>query len=212
MRKITVEYNIYKYSELEENIKNKVKEKIESMIVENNFYSLKEDLEYILNDVYNLTDFELNYSFTFCQGDGCCFYNIVLLSYENLKNNKDLNAFEKYITENYTPEEIEMIIKYLQEDNLYLKKYNHHYDHKYTCSIDFGYYTAFYEEEKNSKEIDEINELIEKVTKDLEKNVYYKICDHLEAEGYKRYNVSENEIIEFIELNNYEFYENGGIY
>ena len=90
-----------------------------------------------------------------------------------------------------------------------LKKSSSNYTHKYTCSIDYEYYTGFYNENKTNDLIEKVNKLIDKLAEDLEKNVYHKICDEMEEIGYNCYDIEDEDILENIEANDYEFYENG---
>lgn len=208
MRKITVEYQLYNYNELDEKVKEKVKNEISENIIEDRFYFLKDDLLEYLNYNHNISDCELDYSFSYCQGDGCCFYDINLLNYFNIKNKKNLNSFEKNIIEKYTDEEINLILQYLNDGyNIYIKKNGYHYSHKYTCYIDFEFY---YDDNKELE--NKINELIEKLADDLQKNIYYKICDEMEKIGYDCYNVIDEEIENYINDYGLEFYKNGDFY
>lgn len=212
MRKITVEHNIYKYNELEENIKNEVEEKIKDILIDDNFEFLLDILREYLQLEHNLTDSEIEYSLCYCQGDGCCFYGCDLLEYSHLKSGENLNTFEKYVIEKYSKEDIELIIQYLSECNLKLKKSGSNYSHKYTCNIDYEYYTGFYIENKTNDLVKKVNKLIDKLAEDLEKNVYYKICDEMEELGYNCYNISNEDIEDYILNYNLEFYENGKFY
>lgn len=208
MRIETKEIKIYEFDELSEDVKEEVKEKIEQRIIDNRFEWLKEDLQEHLKHEYNINGAKLEYSFSYCQGDGCCFYGINLLSYFNLKKQDNLNKFESYILEKYSPEEIELILEYLHDDcNLKLIKHSSHYSHKCTCSIDYGWY---YNDDKECE--NKVNNLIDKLAQDLEENVFYVICDELEEIGYNCYYVDEDEILEYIEINEYEFLEDGSIY
>ena len=213
MRVETKEIKIYEFDELSEDVKEEVKEKIEQRIIDNRFEWLKEELEEYLLHMCNIKNCKLEYSFSYCQGDGCCFYGINLLNENNIKNKENLNKFESYILEKYSPEEIELILEYLNDDcNLKLTKDSHHYSHKYTCYIDYNYYDGFYNENKTNELINKVNNLIDKLAKDLEENVYHVICDEMEKIGYNCYDVEEDEILEYIELNEYEFLEDGSIY
>ena len=210
MRKITVEYQLYKYNELDEKTKEKVKNEISENIIEDRFYFLKDDLLEYLKENHNISDCKIEYDFSYCQGDGCCFYDINLLNYFNIKNKKnDMNSFEKYIINNYSQNDIELILEYLNSDyclKLYKSVYNN-YSHKYTCDIDFEFY---YDDNKELE--NKINELIEKLADDLQKNVYYKICDEMEKIGYDCYNVIDEEIENYMNDYGIEFYKNGDFY
>lgn len=208
MRIETKEIKIYKFKELSEDVKENVKENFDSLIQNIKFDWLKEDLLEYLKSKHNIKGCKLEYSFSYCQGDGCCFYDIKLLNYERLKHKKDMNSFECFIVEKYSSEEIELILEYLNDDcNLQLIKQSSHYSHKCTCSIDYEWY---YNDDKEFEK--KINNLIDKLAQDLETNVFYVICDEMEEIGYNCYNVDEDEILDYIESNNIEFLEDGLIF
>lgn len=207
MRKI--EKNIYKFYELSKEIQEIVKEKIKDEIIEDNFEFFSEDLKDWLENHYNLKNFEIDYSFAYCQGDGCCFYRKNgIISYFNLKNNDltKMNIFEKFIIENYKNEELDFILKYFNEEyNIYIEKISYHYTHKYTCDINYEIYSSY-----NNDEKEKIMELINGLVVQF-KELYYKICDEIEEIGYNYYEVSEDELLERINEYEYEFNEDGEV-
>ena len=207
MREITMK--VYNLNELNEEVKVKVIEDYRELLgALRNQDLTKEYLLSILEDDYNLKDFELDYSLSYSQGDGVCFYNggINALSYTILKNGdyNNANAFEKYIMDNYSGEEFEAILGYLNEGNsILIDKVYYNYSHLNTCEIryEFNY---------------DDNVIMEKILQNLCDNlktyVYNPICKKLEKLGYDFMEVSDEEVIEFIEDNKYEFFENGENY
>ena len=126
-----------------------------------------------------------------------------------IKNKKDdINSFEKYIINNYSQNDIELILEYLNSGYcLKVYKSDSMYAHKYTCAIDFEFYY------NDNKELEnKVNELIEKLVDDLQVNVYYSICDEMEEIGYSCYDVDQQDVEEYIECFEYEFLEDGSIY
>lgn len=206
MREITMK--VYNLNELNKGVKAKVIDSYRQVLSELRSQDLKEYLLSILENDYNSKDFELDYSLSYSQGDGVCFYNggINALSYTILKNSdyNNANAFEKYIMDNYSGEEFEAILNYLNEGNsIYIEKTFFQYSHLNTCSINYDW-------EVDSQNVD--NWIIEDLCNELKTYVYNPICEKLEKLGYDFMEVSDEEVIEFIEDNEYEFFENGEIY
>lgn len=207
MRKIVKEINIYKFDELKEETQNKLIKDFKEILINDNFDMLSENFNYILKEDYNLYNFEINYSLSYCQGDGVCFYNnkYNLLSYEVLKN-KDIenaNIFEKYIIENDLIND--KLLYYLCEGyNLGIFKRNSNYSYASTCFIDYEYY---YNDDEEGTTSDYIDLIAEKLY-----ILYLSTCEELEKIGYSNYDVSNQEVKEYIEDNEFEFLENGEIY
>ena len=111
-----------------------------------------------------------------------------LIIYNNLKENKKLyNDLLYWLSCGY---------------NLEIEKTTHHYDHKYTCRLDYKY---------NCDEFNNLINFIDSIMNEL-KEAYYKICDDFENLGYSFYDIKTDDIIEYCDINEYEFYENGSIY
>ena len=205
MREITMK--VYNFDELSEGVKTKVIEDYRELLgALRNQDLTKEYLLSILEDDYNLKDFEVDYSLSYSQGDGVCFYGNNVLSYTILKNGdyNNANAFEKYIMDNYNGNEFEAILNYLNEGNsIYIEKTFFQYSHLNTCSINYDW-------EVDSQNVD--NWIIEDLCNELKIYVYNPICLKLERLGYDFMEVSDEEVIEFIEDNKYEFFENGENY
>ena len=207
MKKIVKEINIYKFDELKEDTQNKIIKDFKEILINDNFDMLSENFNYILKDNYKLYNFEINYSLSYCQGDGVCFYNnkYNLLSYEVLKNKdtKNANIFEKYIIENDLIND--ELLQYLENGyNLGIFKRNSNYSYAATCFIDYEYYYNDDEKEAINKYIDSLVNILYKL--------YINICEELEKIGYSNYNVSDQEVKEYISDQEFEFLENGEIY
>lgn len=207
MRKIMKEINIYSFEELKEETQNKLINDFKDILSNDNFDMLSEDYNYILKEKYKLYNFEINYSLSYCQGDGVCFYNnrYNLLSYEVLKNKdvENANIFEKYIIENDLIND--KLLQYLENGyNLGIFKRYSNYSYASTCFIDYEYYYNDDEQETINKYIDSLVDILYKL--------YINICEELEKIGYSNYDVSDQEVKEYIEDNEFEFLENGEIY
>ena len=207
MKKIVKEINIYSFEELKEDTQNKIMKDFKEILINDNFDMLSENYNYILKEKYKLYNFDINFSLSYCQGDGVCFYNnkYNLLSYEVLKNKdiKNSNIFEKYIIENDLIND--ELLQYLEDGyNLGIFKRNSNYSYATTCFIDYEYYYNDDEKETINKYIDSLVNILYKL--------YINICEELEKIGYSNYNVSDQEVKEYISDQEYEFLENGEIY
>lgn len=207
MRKIVKEINIFNFEELESDIQKKIINDFKEMLVNDNFELLEENYIYKLENDYKLYDYEIEYSLSYSQGDGVCFYNnrYNLLSYTVLKNNdiKNANVFEKYLIENNLIND--KLLNYLNDGyNLGIFKGGNNYTHAYTCIIDYEYYY-------NDDEQETINNYIEDIKHKLY-DVYINLCGELEKIGYSCYDVPDDEVKEYIDNYNYEFLEDGKIF
>lgn len=175
MRTETKTIKIYKFEELSEEVKRKVIEEEERAKYENGFYFMREDMEEELQEL--LKKYKLN----------------------------NTNNITLYYSLNYCQGDGVCFIGDIYYKNIHFEivKNNHHYNHKYTCTIEYNYTE---EEHHRAK-------TIEKYQQELE-NIYYDICDKLEKYGYDYidYQLSDECIIEDIKMNECEFLENGEIY
>ena len=212
MRKEMKEIKIYKLEELKKEVKAKVIERFGEHLVERNFEIFQEEAGEILSSEYKMKDYQIEYSLSYSQGDGLCFYNEnkSLLSYNIIKN-KDIenaNVFEKYCIEQLNNEQYLLLLEYLNCDyNFKIKKGWSNYSHAYTCLIDYEFYWS-----DNAEEEKRINDFIDELNEILFEKVYVKTCKKLEIIGYNCYNVSDEEVTDFIEDMDYEFLEDGSIY
>jgi len=179
----TIEITLYNIDELK-TINNKAYEKIlndtREYLINTNFEYAAYDVIEILKDRYNLDIKKDNiyYSISYCQGDGFCFIDNNILSYTNIKNkSKNCNAFEKWIIDNLSDDDMRLLLDYLNCNyNLSIIKTSHHYSHAYTCIID---YEVFYSSDDENY-IESMNNFIYELTKKLFNNVYIAICNEIE--------------------------------
>lgn len=209
MREVQVTYKVYNYEELQPHIKNKVRDRVIFDIREQRSEYLEEYLGVELWERYHITNCEIGYSLTHCQGDGVCFYDKDLLNIKTIKN-KDLdnaNPFEEYCIKHFTNEHLEMLENYLEDYYFRVEKGNSPYKHSHTCHIATEYYwddTKVYRKKVNEF----IYELVDKFNK-----IYHTICRDLERCGYEYLDtIYEEEIIEEIESRELEFLENGEVF
>ena len=213
MKKIEIDvYNIDELKTINKSAYDKVMERVKDYLIENNFNFASENALCILKDKYNLDILEKNifYSISYCQGDGFCFIDNNILSYIRIKNKSDnMNIFEKWIINNLSKDEISLLLDYLNCNyNLYIKKTSHSYCHPYTCKIDCEY---FYSTDDDNY-ADRMNNFIDDLCKKLFDNVYIEICSDIEKALYDCYDVSNSDVIEFINANDYYYDINGVMY
>lgn len=213
MKKIEIDvYNMDELKAINKSAYDKVMERVKDYLIEDNFNYASENALYLLKDKYNLDILEKNifYSMSYCQGDGFCFIDNNILSYTRLKNKSDdMNIFEKWIVDNLSDDETSLLLDYLNSGyNLTIKKTSHHYCHAYTCIIDYEYFYSSDDSNYNEK----MNDFITELTKKLFDNVYTDICGDIEKALYGCYDVSDDDVLEFINANDYHYDINGVMY
>lgn len=212
MKKIEIIlYTIDELKSVNEKAYKKVLDNAREILIDNNFNYASDDIIVTLKDRYNLdvNNKEIFYSISYCQGDGFCFIYDNLLSYYNIKNKNNCNVFEKWIIDNLTNDEMTLLLDYLNSGyNLKIEKTSHYYCHAYTCTID---YETFYSSD-DYKYIDKINDFIYDLTQKLYNNVYLKICSEIETMLYSYYDIDDNDIIDFINDNEYLYSIDGVLY
>ena len=225
MRKIVKEFNVYNFNELKEDVKKQVIERERDsqreMYCDTCLYDdMGSKASDLINDYFGITSdyLKVNYDLSYSQGSGAMVefdINIVDL------NNK-YNIFSK--------EEIRFITDKGIVDNIRIRHHDNFYCHEYTFIIDYDFY--------NDWEFDDIKDsygITEHEFNTLEDR-FYKLVDNcnkhntdsqlvkdiidmnkkLTKYGYNCieyfWNCSDDEIIGYIEDNEYEFLENGDIY
>lgn len=203
MRKVLKEYNVYKFDELKEDIKEKLIEEY----VEDDYncycsYLLEDDMkdlaQNILNEEFKGAKYDnVYYDLSYSQGSGSMIsFNIDLL---------DLNNKYKALTK----KEIEELEKFGGTE---IKVYhdNNFYYHEYTFKIDYNDFTDYYYEWEHIKDIGKTQEKIENMINDLFKEDIIKMNQNLTKNGYALLqdteNFKENAILR---LQENEFLENG---
>ena len=213
MKKIEITvYSIDELKTINNNAYEKVLNDTRDTLINDNFSFADDDAISTLKEKYgiNATKSEIFYSISYCQGDGFSFINSNLLSYTRIKSKADdCNAFEKWIINNLSDKEMSLLLEYLNCNyNLSIIKQTHRYCHPYTCSID---YECFYSSD-DDEIIDEINDFINKLCRKLFDNVYITICSDIENKLFHYYDVTEEEIVDFINNNNYCYDADGVMY
>lgn len=191
MRTVTKIYEVYKYEELESDVKERVKDDLLSKCRTPEDY--QDICETFLRD-RNFYEIEVYFSLGYSQGDGLCFEGEL-----ELKDAIKDDDFKKLLSND--------IIDDLSKKDYNIKfksnKTNHRYDHCKTCSLMISY-----DEEENVISETILDKLYEAFC-----SYYETICDKLETQGYEYfYEMSEEEAIEYCNDNELEFYKNGVIF
>lgn len=208
MRIETVEYKVYKFNELSESAKEKVKEWYlegqESFIFTDN---CRQDLE----NLFGENDLEVQYSLAWCQGDGFNIYGKISAEdiFKCLENNNggvQLKEFENVLTE----KEKRTILHYADECSMIELPYNNRYCYSLADRIDI---VDSWMCDLENAEFKNINgELLDKFEK-LVRDIFKNICNDYEKWGYEFfYEISEEDLEEICEANEYEFLEDGTVF
>jgi uncharacterized coiled-coil protein SlyX len=158
---------------------------------------------------YGFEDVKIYFSGFWTQGDGACFISKV-----NIVN--FISAFKDEIIKelNITEKQLNLIIK-LQENYDFLtykiKQFDTHYYHEYTIKADYEYYLypfQYHEKLYNflEKTVYQLQDFI------TEKARFYSRKIYRDLENEYDYLTSENAILETLEINDYEFTEDGNIF
>ena len=225
MRKVVNEFNVYEFDELSDDVKKTVIEKHRDYEREDYCDSfLNDDMgskaSDLINDYFGITSDYLKtyYDLSYSQGSGAMVefdINIVDL------NNK-YNVFSK--------EEMAFITDKGIVNDIRIRHNDNYYYHEYTFSIDYDYYNDYsYEDIKDSYGItekdfetldDRFYKLVDTYNKHYTESPFIKDIIKMNKElskyGYNCmehfWNCSDDEIIENIKANEYEFLESGEIY
>lgn len=206
MRTATVEYEVYKYNELSD----KAKEKVKQWYLEGrNEYIFTEDCEEDLHNLFGENELKVQYSLGYCQGDGFNIYGKVsakniLNCLEEHNGGTQLEEFENVLTE----KEKKTILHYAEEcgdielpsNNRYCYCIARHTD----IADDWEYQLENYSGYKN------INKEVLEKFESMVHGIFEKLCASYEKWGYEYfYEISEEDLEEMCEANGYEFLEDG---
>lgn len=210
MRIKTVTIEIYKYNELSDKAKEKVKEwYLESF---RDVYRFSEDCE---NDLYNLfgeNSLHIQYDLDYCQGDG---FNIwgkisaesIFKCLENHNGGTQLEQFENVLTD----KEKRVILHYAEECGKIELPMNNRYAYSLADRIDIVDDWTFQLEIYSAYR--DINEEVLKKFERLVRDIFSVLCEYYEKIGYEWfYEVDDEEVEECCEANEYEFLEDGSLY
>lgn len=209
MKTVAVEYKVYKYNELS----NEAKEKVKQWYLEGQEPFIFTEM--VNDDLYNLfgkNNLDVQYSLGYCQGDGLNIYGEI--SAEDIFNclekhngGTQLEKFENMLTE----KEKKTILAYAKECNAIKLPMNNRYCYSLADYIDiaedWGYDLENYSGYSN------INTEALNKFENLVKGIFTELCRSYENWGYEYfYEIEEEELEEVCEANGYEFLEDGTVF
>ena len=206
MRTATINYEVYKYGELTEEAKKRVK----NWYLEGQEpFIFTEDCKMDLENLFGENDLDVQYSLSYCQGDGFNIYGKVyaesiLKCLENHNGGTQLAEFEDVFTE----KEKKTILHYAEECGAIELPMNNRYCYSLADYIDIA-------DDWEYKLVDYKNinvDLLKKFEK-LVREIFETLCGSYEKWGYDYfYEISEEDLEEMCEANGYEFLEDGTIF
>lgn len=208
---VTTEYKIYKYNELSDKAKKNVKEWYLESFHDADFFT--EDCE---NDLYNLfgkNSLHVQYDLGYCQGDGFNIYGEInaeniFKCLENHNGGTQLEQFENVLTD----KEKRTILHYAEECGEIELSENNRYAYSLADYIDIMDDWTFQLE--NYSAYRDINKEVLKKFERLVRDIFSVLCESYEKIGYEWFygEVSDEEVEECCEANEYEFLEDGSLY
>lgn len=208
MRTATVDYEVYKYNELTDGAKEKVKE---WYLEGREPYVFTEDCEMDLENLFGENDLKVQYSLGYCQGDGFNIYGKIYAEsifkcLENHNGGTQLAEFENVLTE----KEKKTILHYAEECGAIELPMNSRYCYSLADYIEFA---EDWEGELEDCEYKNINVDALKKFEGLVKGIFETLCASYEKWGYEYfYEISEEDLEEMCEANEYEFLEDGTVF
>ena len=199
METITKTFNIYDYSELSE----EAKEKARQWYLDDDFRPqiFSEDVNYWLSENFPDSDLKVQYSLNYCQGDGLNIYGKVRLS----------EIFEKLNKEIFTEKEYKFLTWALSQYYYRVEiPCNHRYCYCIADRVDFT------EEIIQDMEYDGIRDINMAALEKFDSacvEYFQNLCGEYEEAGYKYfYEPDEEEIMETCAANEWKFTEDGEFY
>jgi len=195
MRKVSVEYDVYKFEELDEKVQQKVLENLRDINIHHDWHEfIFEDYQEKLNNI-GFEDAKICYSGFCCQGDGASFdAHVNLEKIINYLGDKRFTKLLHLIGEGY----IDMIIS----KNSFASNYCHKRTRYIDLNIDF-------DPEKYSR-LNRLCSLLCDYVESLRSELCSEIYETLEKEYYDL--ISDEGVVAAIAANEYEFLEDGKIF
>lgn len=209
MKTVSVKYNVYQYNELSD----EAKEKVKQWYLDGQEPSIfSEDCKEDLYNLFGKNDLDVQYSLAYCQGDGFNIYGkidaeSIFKCLENHHGGTQLERFENALTE----KEKHTILHYADECGMIELPVNNRYCYSLVQYVniadDWAYQLENYSGYKNIN-----REALEKFEA-LVKEIFETLCKFYENWGYKYfYEISEEDLEEICEANQYEFLEDGTVF
>lgn len=203
---ITTTYKIYKFNELNDSAKERVKEWYLDGQGDLSFI-FTEDCEEDLYSLFGDNDLEVQYSLCYCQGDGFNIYGKIeawkiFNCLEEHNGGRQLVEFEDILTD----KEKKTILQYAELCGDIELPCNRHYCYSLADYIDIVNEWEWYLEEDYDKE------LLEKF-EHMVREFFSALCKGYESMGYEFfYEISMEDLEEYCEANEFEFLEDGTLY
>ena len=203
MKEVVTVTKVFDYEELSDMAKAVAKENVGNDLIETrNTYEFTEIIENNLYDTFKNSDLKIQYSLSYCQGDGFNTYGKVDLEdfFKALRNTKNFKNSFTYKQELYLLELKEYLNLKIPYNNRYCYSVVDRMDIAGERSCELDYYEQEYDME--------LLEYFEEVFKKF----FNKINNYFEKLGYEFfYELGEDELIYNLYYE-YTFYEDGSIY
>ena len=209
MRTVAVKYKVYKYNELSEEAKEKVRE---WYLSGQEPFVFTECCTMDLENLFGKHDLDVQYSLSYCQGDGLNIYGkinaeSIINCLENHNGGTQLAEFEDVLTE----KEKKTILHYAWECGAIELPMNNRYCYSLADYInvadDWEYQLENYFYYEN------INVDVLKKFEKLVRDIFRTLCKTYEKWGYEYfYEIAEEDLEEICEANEYEFMEDGTVF
>jgi hypothetical protein len=208
MRIETVEYKVYKYNELSDDAKEKVRE---WYLNGREPFIFTEDCEQDLYNLFGKNNLNVQYSLASCQGDGFNIYGTIdaesiFNCLEKHNGGTQLERFENVMTD----KEKKTILHYAKECGAIELPINSRYCYSLADYIDI---VESWEWELDINGYKNINTDVLNKFENLVREIFGTLCMSYEKWGYDFfYEISDEDLEEMCEANDYEFLEDGSIY
>jgi hypothetical protein len=208
MRTVAVEYKIYKYNELSESAKEKVKE---WYLEGQEAFVFSEMVKEDLNCLFGKNNLDVQYSLASCQGDGFNIYGridaeSIFKCLEMHNGGGQLARFENALTD----KEKKTILAYAEECGDIELPMNRHYSYSLADYIDIVEEWGWRLEHADYSNIN--TEALKKF-EELVRGIFGTLCRDYEKWGYEFfYEVSDEDLEEHCDCNGWEFLEDGTIF
>ena len=208
MRTAIVEYKVYKYNELSDNAKEKVKE---WYLNGQDSFAFTEICKEDLYCLFGKNNLDVQYSLGYCQGDGFNIYgkigaDKIFDCLEKHNGGSHLRRFEDVLTK----EEKEIILAYAKECGEINLPMNNRYCYYLTNYIDISEEWAW---QLKSADYTEINDEVLVKFERLVRGIFTELCRSYEKQGYEFfYEISDEDLEELCDCNGWEFLEDGTIF
>ena len=208
MRTECVMYNVYKYNELSEDAKEKVKQWYLNG-QEPDFFA--DDCEMDLENLFGKNDLKVQFSLASCQGDGFNIYGkidaeSILKCLESHNGGTQLEKFENVLTE----KEKKTILHYATECGDIELPMNSRYCYSLADYIDIA---DDWETTLVYADYRDINVKVLKKFEEMVRDIFRTLCRSYEKWGYEFfYEIADDDLDEICEANGYEFLEDGTMF